>query len=283
MPTLAIDIGGTKTAAGIVDDGNLIEHMTWASPQAADEAIDRIVRQCRMWALGASAAGVSFGGPFDFRTQKCVRSMHVPGWDDIQLSARLQQELGLPVIADNDANVAALGEYERAIPGERDPLLYVTVSTGVGAAIVLDGEVLRGAHSLAGELGHLTVGHDELCNCGQRGCLERVVSGYWIERDHGAPAADYLADPDRYDSWIAHLSQGLWSSVTLLDPAVIVIGGGMAAQGDRLSTALGKAISMRAQAAGRQAPELALGDPSGRTVLLGAALLAKGVMHGSRR
>lgn len=282
MPTLAIDIGGTKTAAALVDGAELIEHTTWPSPQIAKQAIDRIVRTCLPWTQKANAAGVSFGGPFDYRTQTCIRSMHVSGWDDVRLSARLQQELGIPVITDNDANVAALGEYERLSTGDRDPLLYVTVSTGVGAAIVADGELLRGAHSLAGEIGHLPIGHDRQCSCGQSGCLERVVSGYWIERDYGCSPADFLADQHNYDAWLTYLTHGLWTAVTLIDPAVIVVGGGMASQGDRLREALEAALTRRAEASSRVAPVLALGDATGRTVLIGAALLAKGVLDESR-
>ena len=285
MRTLAIDIGGTKTSAALIDEDNddaFLEHTTWTSPPTAEDAIEQILATCTPWAQRVTKAGVSFGGQFDFPTQTCIRSMHTDGWAGVELSRRLQQAWSIDVITDNDANVAALGEYQAASKDQRDPLLYVTVSTGVGAAIIVNGMPLRGAHSLAGELGHLPIGHDKICNCGQRGCLERAVSGYWIERDHGQPAEHYLQDPQHHAAWIADLAQGLWSATMLLDPALIVVGGGMSAQGDRLTDPLRAALERKAEQSYRTAPALELGDPSGRTVLLGAAIMAREVARGSR-
>lgn len=290
MRTLAIDIGGTKTATGIVETSGttteIHQYRSWSTPGDARQVLAAVVDNCAPLASGVDACGVSFGGPFDYTTQTCVRSMHVPGWAGVALSAELSGVLGVAVTTDNDANVAALGEYV-ALSGDvpehdRDPMLYVTVSTGVGAAIVVGGDVLRGAHCLAGELGHLPIGHDRVCSCGHSGCLERAVSGYWIERDNHVPAAEYLADDDIYAHWIDQLAQGLWSAVVLLDPAVIVLGGGMTAQGERLQTALTRALNDRATRSDRAAPSLRLGDPSGRTVLVGAAVLAKEGTRGSR-
>ena len=274
MPILAIDIGGTKTAAALIDDDLLLEHTSWPSPRDASEALERIVAVCSPWAPRARAAGVSFGGPFDFTNQTCVRSMHIGGWDGVDISARLERALNVPTTTDNDANVAALGEYAQAAPNDRDPMLYVTVSTGVGAAIIANNQLVRGAHSLAGELGHLPIGHDKACNCGQTGCLERAVSGFWIEHDHGIPAAEYLSDRTNFDSWLADLALGLWSSTVLLDPALIVLGGGMTTQGDRLLEPLRALIDGRARASNRTMPRIELGDSSGRTVLAGAVILA---------
>ena len=283
MPILAIDIGGTKTAAALIDDDDLLlEHTTWPSLRDASEALERIVAVCSPWAPRASAAGVSFGGQFDFANQTCVRSMHIPGWDGVDISARLERALHVPTMTDNDANVAALGEYALAAPKDRDPMLYVTVSTGVGAAIIANNQLVRGAHSLAGELGHLPIGHDKACNCGATGCLERAVSGFWIEHDHGIPAAEYLSDQSNFDAWLADLAVGLWSSTVLLDPALIVLGGGMTTQGDRLLEPLRALIDERARASNRTPPRIELGDSSGRTVLIGAAELAKEVSDGPR-
>jgi len=281
--TLAIDIGGTKTSAALIDednDGVVVEHTTWTSPHTAEEAIVQILTTCTPWAQRATNAGVSFGGQFDYPTQTCIRSMHTDGWAGIELSRRLQQALSIDVITDNDANVAALGEYKTAPEDGRHPLLYVTVSTGVGSAIIVNGTPLRGAHSLAGELGHLPIGHDKTCNCGQRGCLERAVSGYWIEHDNGQPAEHYLQEPQHHAAWTADLAQGLWSATVLLDPALIVVGGGMCAQGDRLTNPLRAELSRIAAQSNRTAPALELGDPSGRTVLLGAAIMAREVARG---
>ena len=135
---------------------------------------------------------------------------------------------------------------------------------------------------MSGELGHLLLGHDKPCNCGQVGCFERAVSGYWLETDHGRPAADVLADPEHHRQWVADIAIGLWSASVVLDPAVIVIGGGMSAQGERLLDPLTQALGRKANQSDRTPPALRLGDPTGRTVLVGAAILAREAERGSR-
>ena len=283
MALLAIDIGGTKTAAALINNNDeFLEHTTWPSPPTAAQAMERITTTAAPLAREATACGVSFGGPFDFARQTCIRSMHTQGWDHLPLSQELEQALGIPVITDNDANVAALGEYQLQPPTNRDPMLYVTISTGVGAGVIANGQLLRGAHGLAGELGHLPIGHDKTCNCGQSGCLERAVSGYWIERDHHQPAQDYLQDPDNHRVWIENLARGLWSATVLIDPAVIVVGGGMTTQGERLAQPLRAALTSKAHASNRTPPAIKIGDPAGRTVLLGAAIMGREVSRGSR-
>ena len=278
---LAIDIGGSKTAVGVVSDSAITNYTTWPSPSHATESLDRIISTCSPMIDGISACGVAFGGVFDFSQQRCVRSMHVSGWEGIDISSGLERAFGIPVVTDNDANVAALGEYS-LLDGREDPLLYVTISTGVGAAIIANHQLIRGAHSMSGELGHLPLGRDEPCNCGQVGCFERAVSGYWLETDHGRPAADVLADPEHHRRWIADIATGLWSASVVLDPAVIVIGGGMSAQGEQLLSPLTQALAQKASQSERTPPAVRLGDPSGRTVLAGAAILAREVDRGSR-
>lgn len=288
MAILSIDIGGSKTAAALVEapvhaeHSQFLEYALWESPPDSGEALRKIEATCHPWVKRASKVGVAFGGPFDFVSQTCVRSMHSSGWDGLALTQALQESLGLPVIADNDANVAALGEFQRNPNLNKDPLLYITLSTGLGAAIVVNGHVLRGAHSLAGELGHVGIGHGKTCSCGGDGCLERAVSGHWIGLDFGQPAQEYLADRQHHNAWIDALSRGLWPAVLLVDPALIVIGGGMATQGTRLLEPLREALKIKSNRMGREPPALELGDPTGRTVLQGAAILAEGMASGAR-
>ena len=281
MRYLAIDIGGSKTAVAVVSEGAIMAYTTWPSPSHASESLDRIVSTCLPMIDGISACGVAFGGVFDFSQQTCVRSMHVSGWEGTDISSVLQRALGIPVVTDNDANVAALGEYS-LLDQHEDPLLYVTISTGVGAAIVANHQLIRGAHSMSGELGHLPLGHDKPCNCGQIGCFERAVSGYWLEADHGRPAADVVADPEIHRQWVTDIATGLWSACVVLDPAMIVIGGGMSAQGERLLDPLTQALAQTASQSERPPPAVRLGDPTGRTVLVGAAVMAREVERGSR-
>lgn len=277
MRVLAVDIGGTKSALGIVDNGVLTEHQSWQHGGESDAAMVRAMLVERLMHLNGSftACGVSFGGSFDFTRQTCGRSFHVSGWESFPLKEWLSEVIQTPVLCDNDANVAALGEYERLAGENSDSLMYVTLSTGVGSAFVLHGELWRGAHSLAGEFGHLDVGHSSSCSCGQTGCLERVVSGYWLQRDLEMPAEVALESEDRFLQWTEVLTKGLWAAVTLIDPSVIVLGGGMVAQGERLQFRLQQLLGDRAARINRPEPRVELGDSSGRSVLIGAGRLAK--------
>jgi glucokinase len=115
-------------------------------------------------------------------------------------------------------------------------MFYMTLSTGIGGGIVLaDGSVYRGADSWAGEIGHLTVRPDgPECLCGARGCLERMCCGLWLERDYGKPAEVLLRDADFAGRYVVDLARGLKAAIMLLNPARIVIGGGIAKAGDAL-------------------------------------------------
>jgi len=179
--------------------------------------------------------GIGFGGPVDFARQQVALSTHVGGWQEFPLSQYVQNLLGAPTLMDNDANAGALGEARYGVGGAL-PLFYLTLSTGIGGGILLaDGSVYRGADSWAGEIGHLTVqpGGPE-CLCGARGCLERMCSGLWLERDYGRPARELLQDPAFVERYVVNLAQGLKAAIMLLNPARIVIGGGIAKAGDAL-------------------------------------------------
>ena len=128
-----------------------------------------------------AAVGVSFGGPVDAPNGIVRLSHHVPGWEDFPLRERLQAHFGVPVNIENDANVAAFGEYRFGAGQGCSSLLYVTVSTGVGGGWVLDGRIWHGADGIAGEIGHTVADPaGPECLCGKRGCVERFASGPYL-------------------------------------------------------------------------------------------------------
>jgi glucokinase len=130
------------------------------------------------------AIGVSFGGPVDYETHTVRLSHHVPGWEDFPLSTILQEKFQCNTSVDNDANVAALGEFVFGAGKNCNSLLYITVSTGVGGGWILDHKIWHGAGSMAGEIGHTVV--DPLgptCLCGKQGCVERLASGPYLAQD----------------------------------------------------------------------------------------------------
>jgi glucokinase len=240
MNTLAIDIGGTKFTVALFED----ERMTKRESRATDRegGPEWMLAQIESIASGwkFERCGIGFGGPVDFAAQKVALSTHVGGWRDFALVERVQTMFGVPTVMDNDANVGALGEAIYGAGRGARPLFYMTLSTGIGGGIVLeDSSVYRGADSYAGELGHVTLRSDGPdCLCGSRGCFERLCCGMWLERDHGKTAKELMQDPAFVERYVVDLAQGLKAAVMILNPARIVIGGGIAKAGDALFTPL---------------------------------------------
>jgi glucokinase len=279
--TLAIDVGGTKFTLALYED----QRMTRRESRVTDRNGGRewMVAQIETIALtwkrevAIDRCGIGFGGPVNFARQQVALSTHVGGWQGFPLSQYVQDLLGAPTVMDNDANAAALGESLFGAGVGSRPLFYMTLSTGIGGGIVLeDGTVFRGADSWAGEIGHLTIqpGGPE-CLCGSHGCLERLCSGLWLERDYGRPARDLFEDTAFVERYVVNLAQGLKAAIMLLNPACIVIGGGIAKAGDALFAPL--RIELRRQMTEWSGARLnlmpaGLGDDS---VLWGALALAK--------
>jgi len=279
--TLAIDIGGTKFTLALYED----QRMTRRESRVTDRNGGRewMVAQIEALVLAwkrevaIDRCGIGFGGPVNFDRQQVALSTHVGGWQGFPLPQYVQDLLGAPTVMDNDANAGALGESLYGAGAGSRPLFYMTLSTGIGGGIVLeDGTVFRGADSWAGEIGHLTIqpGGPE-CLCGSHGCLERLCSGLWLERDYGRPARDLFEDAAFVERYVVNLAQGLKAAIMLLNPACIVIGGGIAKAGDALFEPL--RIELRRQMTQWSGARLnvvpaGLGDDS---VLWGALALAK--------
>lgn len=245
MKTLAIDIGGTKFSLGLFEEGHMTRRESRATnrdggPEWMLAEIASIVRDWPRF----DRCGIGFGGPVDFARQRVALSTHAGGWRDFPLVERIAGMFRVPAIVDNDANAGAIGEAMygagRVCLKQRLPFFYMTLSTGIGGGIVLgdasgNAAIYRGADSWAGEIGHLTVRPDgPECLCGARGCLERMCSGLWLERDHGKPAHELFDDSKFVDRYVVDLAMGLKAAIMLLNPARIVIGGGIAKAGDKL-------------------------------------------------
>ncbi len=215
-----------------------------------------------------AAVGVSFGGPVDFMRGIVRLSHHVPGWEEVPLRQLVEVEFGAPAAVDNDANCGALGEWRyaagRAESGAPS-LLYMTVSTGIGGGWVIGGQVYRGADGMAGEIGHVTVDPaGPVCVCGRRGCLEVLASGPAIARralerlaaepeaglelrrlsggEPGAVTAEMISQAAAAGDTLAEsvllaaardLGRGIGSALSLMNPAVVVLGGGVSKSGER--------------------------------------------------
>ncbi len=218
--------------------------------------------------------GVGFGGPVDIKNGTVVTSHHVSGWDGYALRDTLEQRLDAPVVIDNDANAAAFGEAQFGAGRGHRNILYVNIGTGIGAGLILDGRLYHGQHGMAGEIGHVTVRPDGAeCACGRRGCLETVASGRAIGLRAQAAA---VAQPDAagrlqalaggdgaqitgvhvfaaaeegdalavqlVDETADFLGLALGSAANVLDPSIIIIGGGVGEGGEVLFTPLRAAV-----------------------------------------
>jgi glucokinase len=279
--TLAIDIGGSKFRVALFEQEAIVRRVTRPTnreggPEWMLNQIAGIVGEGVSGDWRFDRCGVGFGGPVEFSLRRVALSTHVSGWSDFPLAQRLEEFLRVPVALDNDANAGALGEA-RYGAGRGVSMFYMTLSTGIGGGIVLeDGRVYRGADSWAGEIGHITLHPDgPECLCGARGCFERMCCGLWLERDHGKPARELMQDPEFVASYVVDLAQGLKSAIMLLNPARIVIGGGIAQAGDRLFVPLRAELRRQVTNWSRARLEVvpaALGDDS---VLWGALALAQ--------
>jgi len=283
MKILAIDIGGTKFSMALFDEGRMTRRETRRTDREGGR--EWMLGQIREIASGwlsvnqIAACGIGFGGPVDYAAQRVALSTHVGGWQDFDLTGWVAGELGLPAVMDNDANVGALGEAVYGAGRGFDPLFYVTVSTGIGGGIVRAGEVWRGADSYAGEIGHLTVRPEgPECLCGARGCLERMCCGLWLERDYGRPAHELLRDPEFVRRYVVDLALGLKAAIMLLNPARIVIGGGISKAGEALFGPLRAELRRQITAWSRARIDVVPAELGDDSVLWGALALARGRM-----
>jgi glucokinase len=280
MITLAIDIGGTKLTMAVFDGDRIVERESCVTDREGGREwmLDQIEAIAADWKTRyrIDRCGIGFGGPVVFDEQRVALSTHVGGWSDFELPRYLENSLGIRPIMDNDANLGALGEAKYGAGRSYRPLFYMTLSTGIGGGIIATGDcIYRGADSYAGEIGHLTIrpgGPD--CLCGSRGCFERLCCGLWLERDYGRSAKELLLDPAFAERYVVDLAQGLKAAIMLLNPARIVIGGGISKAGDRLFVPLRAELRRQVTNWSRARIDVVpagLGDDS---VLFGALALA---------
>jgi glucokinase len=277
---LAVDIGGTKFSMAVFDGRCMVVRESRSTDREGGRAwmMEQIASIAKAWRAEHDfrSCGIGFGGPVIFSDQRVALSTHVGGWNDFDLPGFIRSELGIEAVMDNDANAGALGEALHGAGQGCDPLFYMTLSTGIGGGIVHQDRVYRGADSYAGEIGHLTIRPDGPdCLCGARGCFERMCCGLWLERDHGRAAKDLLKDPEFVTQYVIDLSLGLKACIMLLNPARIVIGGGISKAGDALFVPLRAELRRRITSWSRARIDVvpaALGDDS---VLWGARALAQ--------
>ena len=267
--TVGVDVGGTKVAAGVVDeDGRVVAQLRRATSAQVEGAAERTIAELVL-ELAAThpveAVGVGAAGLVD-ETRSVVRFAPNLGWREQPLRELLESATNLPVVVENDANAAAWAEYRFGAARGRDDVVMVTVGTGIGGALILGGSLYRGGFGLAGEIGHLVLDPDgPACGCGRRGCWEQFASGNALLRDARARAADdregarlmlslgdgtpegvagaHITTAARQGDPVAlavfaqagyWLGRGMAELAAVLDPRCYVVGGGVSEAGDLL-------------------------------------------------
>jgi glucokinase len=276
MYAIGIDIGGTKIAGALVDPhGGIIRESRVPTPAQDPNAIaDSVVALIKELSDGVEviAAGVAAAGFIDAERANIIYSPNL-SWRNEPFKSKLQARLDIPVFIENDANAAGWAEFRFGAGRDVKHMAMLTIGTGVGGAIIVDGQLVRGGFGIAGELGHVRlVPEGRLCGCGQKGCLEQYGSGTALLR----AAKDLVASGDPKSARLAELQaeageltgvqvyqaiterdsgamglldelgtllgQAAASLVAVLDPEVIVIGGGVSAAGNLLLDPIKKAF-----------------------------------------
>ncbi|SKC72957.1 ROK family glucokinase [Krasilnikoviella flava] len=313
MHAIGVDIGGTKIAVGVVDEaGNILAKVRRETvaddvadiDRAIADACAELTKEHEVGAIGLAAAG--FVSP-DRRSVLFAPNI---AWREYPLAERVEAllDVDVPVVVENDANAAGWAEFRFGAAREATDMLMLTVGTGLGGAIVVDRELVRGKWGVAAEVGHMRVvpgGH--YCGCGHEGCWEQYASGTALVRDARQAA---IAQPERAGRLIElaggdvaglegpHVTQaaqegddlavellatlGRWigegsaSVAALLDPELIVIGGGVGAAGDLLLLPVRKAYEAQLSALGhRPVAQIELAEHGNEAGIIGAADLAR--------
>ncbi len=274
---LALDVGGTKLAAGVVDDrGTLSASRQIATPRTDDpdellSAVVGLLEGARADAGPLAALGVGCGGPMD---ASGVSPLNIPAWRGFPLRERLAERLALDVAVDNDAKALALGEgWVGAAAGRRD-FLAMVVSTGVGGGIVLDGRLLDGERGNAGHIGHvIVVPGGRRCACGARGCLEAEASGTGIAAATGRPSAEAPIEVRRRTGTL--VGRAVASVANLLDLRLACLAGSVAlGYGDVLLDAAREEVAASARIAHARGTEIRIGALGASGPLVGAGAVA---------
>lgn len=314
-PTIGVDIGGTKIAAGLVDAAGTILATVRRPTPARDtgevvttiaalvgELVSDLSVGGKVGAIGIGAAG------FVDSTRSTVLFAPNLAWRDEPLRREIEDRCGLPTVVENDANAAAWGEFRFGAARDADSAVVITVGTGIGGGVILDHQLVRGSHGIAAEIGHLKVDRGgRRCGCGQRGCLEPYASGRALVREakeiaatapHHAARLIALAggDPDRITG--PHVTQaaregdpaalecfrevggwlgtGMADLAAVLDPAMFVLAGGVSETGDLLLRPAREAfLASLTAATHRPVADIRLATLGNAAGIIGAADLAR--------
>lgn len=311
--SIGVDVGGTKVLGGVVDrDGSILARARRDTPAQGGveltQAIADVAREL-MDGFAVESVGISAAGFVSSDRKTMLATPNIAGWDGVNLDRELSALIGLSVVIENDANAAAWGEARFGAGRAEDHLMLLTIGTGIGGGIVTDGELYRGAFGIAGEFGHMrVVPEGRLCGCGARGCFEQYASGSALlrharERVSASPevgrnllslgdgtvagmTGEHITDAARegdavalaaFDTTAQWLGAGIASLLVLLDPACVIIGGGVIDAGEILLAPTRAAVERYMPFAGKHpTPRIIAAQLGNEAGLVGVADLARG-------
>ncbi len=310
--TIGIDVGGTKVLGGVVDEfGKVLTTARKDTPRQGGSALTQTIADVAKELLekhSVSSIGVSAAGFVSSDRKTMLATPNIADWNGVDLDGQLTKLIGLPVVIENDANAAAWGEAKFGAGKNQDHMMMLTVGTGIGGGIVVNGALYRGAFGIAAEFGHMRVVPDgHICGCGARGCFEQYASGNALLR-HAREAIN--ASPEvarnllsRGDGTVAGLTgqtiaeaaregdpvalaafnttgqwlgAGIASLAVLLDPACVVIGGGVIDAGEILLKPTRESLERNMPFAGKHPyPKIIAAQLGNEAGLVGVADLAR--------
>ncbi len=287
---IALDMGGTQIRAALVDSTGTIVNRSATATQATagpKVVIQQLVDAARDISHGVDATsivgvGVSSPGPLDTEQGIAIGLPTIKDFDNVPLRAMLQAQLPHKVHLENDGIAAAIGEWKFGAGQGLKSLVYITVSTGIGGGVIIDGHVMRGRKGMAGHIGHMAIMPNGLrCNCGSLGCWEAYAAGpAFTARANAKSAADVFAAAKlgdleaqkQVDVEVGYLSLGITSLLHLYSPQAIIMGGGLSNAFDQLHPGIADYIGKNAMPAFRDVPVVKAGL-GGNSGLIGAAAM----------
>lgn len=319
MLYLGIDLGGTHIGCGLVNEAGEILCKAEV-PTLAERPFEQVVRDMAQCALDLieqsrhqlaqlSAVGIGIPGLADNHTGNVIFCTNL-GWKDTPLTSELQRYLPLPVYIENDATVAGYAESVAGVSRNSSSSVFLTLGTGVGAGIVINGTPWTGAHGVASEIGHLTLVADGIpCTCGKNGCIERYCSATAIirmakevclqkpdcglakrvEGDLSRLSAKVVFDGARdgdedakriFEQYCAYLTMTINNVISFLDPEVIVLGGGVSRAGDFLLNRVKEMIPQYLMYKTLDYADICLAELGNEAGIIGAAMLARNAAKG---
>ena len=296
-----VDIGASHATAGLADLAGTVlaerradldiatgpEHVLgWA-----EQVIGELLEDQKRSVAELSAIGIGLPGPVEHSTGRAINPPIMPGWDRYDVPAHVQRAFDVPVLIDNDVNIMALGEQHAHLPDVQD-LVFIKVSTGIGAGLISGGELQRGAQGTAGDLGHVRVVRADgvICRCGNEGCLEAIAAGPALARalqEAGVAAAtgqdvvDLVRSGDPVAAQVVRqagrdLGEVVATLVNVINPSAIVIGGALADAGESLIAGIREVVYQRSLPLATEHLRIITSQAGERAGVIGAAALAIG-------